>query len=715
MNRWPGINEWLFAVKTFAAAMLALYIAMLTGLDRPYWAMATVYVVASPLSGSLRSKAVFRLIGTVIGAAATVVLVPNLVDEPALLCSALALWTGVCLYLALLDRTPRSYVFMLAGYTAALIGFPSVTTPEAMWDIAVTRVEEVWLGIICVTVVGSVVFPRPLGPILGARILAWVGNASAWAEEALDSVDESVGPLARNRLAADAIELRMLTTHLAYDTSILQAATRWVGEVQRRMVLLLPLLSSIADRVRALHGVDGVTPALARLLADMRVWVRAGAPPPRSEAERLRATVAGLEDALDPRADATDVVRAGLLLRLRELIDVRQDMRDLRRHIEAGGGALATPLAVRFDGPERLHLDRGMALLSALAAVVTILVLCAFWIESGWQAGGGMAELAAVACSLFSTLDDPAPVLWRFVIAAAIALVAVGIGLFGILPLAENFEMLTLALGAFFVPVGVLMAIPATQAIGSALGFVTATLLSLQSSYAADFVSYADGSFAVLLGVAGAATMTALMRSVGAEWSARRLLRAGWRELAAIPRSRMPRERTELAGLLLDRIGLLVPRLASAGTGNDLAAADALADLRVGLNMVELQRDREVLPPGVLAPVDEVLFGAADHFAVQAALGHVRPPPMTLLHQIDRALDAAIAVPGAPERRLLAQLVGIRGGLFSDAEPYRGASPRPDVAPAAAARGAVASGTTVPRTAVPIDAVPTDAGARKVP
>ena len=32
MIRWPGINEWLFAVKTFAAAMLAFYIASSIGL-----------------------------------------------------------------------------------------------------------------------------------------------------------------------------------------------------------------------------------------------------------------------------------------------------------------------------------------------------------------------------------------------------------------------------------------------------------------------------------------------------------------------------------------------------------------------------------------------------------------------------------------------------------------------------------------------------------
>lgn len=120
----------MFSVKTFAAAMLALYIAMAIGLDRPYWAMATVYIVSQPLIGAMRSKAIFRLTGTAMGATATVALVPMLVDAPELLSGALALWTGGCLYIALLDRTPRSYVFMLAGYTAALIGFPAVGTPD---------------------------------------------------------------------------------------------------------------------------------------------------------------------------------------------------------------------------------------------------------------------------------------------------------------------------------------------------------------------------------------------------------------------------------------------------------------------------------------------------------------------------------------------------------------------------------------------------------
>jgi uncharacterized membrane protein YccC len=108
MSRWPGLDAWLFAVKTFAAGMLALYIAMSIGLDKPYWALTTVYIIAQPLTGAVRSKAIFRLIGTVVGATMTVALVPNLANAPELLSTALALWVGLCLYLALLDRTPRS-------------------------------------------------------------------------------------------------------------------------------------------------------------------------------------------------------------------------------------------------------------------------------------------------------------------------------------------------------------------------------------------------------------------------------------------------------------------------------------------------------------------------------------------------------------------------------------------------------------------------------
>ncbi|HUN52742.1 MAG TPA: FUSC family protein [Candidatus Sulfotelmatobacter sp.] len=678
MSRWPGINEWLFSAKTFAAAMLAVYIAFAMGLERPYWAMATVYIVSQPLTGTLRSKSLYRLLGTLIGAAAAVTLVPNLVAAPALLSAALALWTGACLYLALLDRTPRSYVFLLAGYTAGLIGFPAVDTPLAIWDIAVSRVEEIWLGIICATVVGTVVFPRALGPTLSERILAWVGSASSWAEQALGGDVDPGGETAHLRLAADAVELRLLASHLAYDASKWEVATRWVREAQRRMVFMLPLLSSVGDRLTALKAAGGATPELEHLLADLRQWVRAGTPPPRSEAQRLRTAIAQLEVKTDPREGWNAMMRSSLLLRLHELVNVRQDLRDLRRHIETGGGPLRTPLAIPSDRLELMHHDHSLALLSGLAAMLTILLVCGVWIATGWHAGSGSAALASAACCLFAAMDDPTPALKSFLVVAVLSILAVGIGLFAILPVVHDFETLVLALGAFFIPSGLLMAMPPTQALGTALSFVTATLLSLQGAYAADFVTYADGSIAALLGVGAAVVMTALIRSVGAEWSARRLLRTGWRDLASLPDQATPHERNLLAGLLLDRLGLLVPRLATVGAGNDLAAIDVLADLRVGINMIELQRHRDMMPPSVRQTVDTVLSGTARHFAAQVAVGRAEPPAPALLGDIDHALEVTVNTLGGHSRNPLLQLVGIRRALFADAPPYRPARPPPD-------------------------------------
>ncbi len=114
---WPPRDSEaaLFAVKCLLAALIAFYAAAWIGLARPYWAVATSYVVAQPLSGAVLTKAVYRVIGTLLGAAAAVVLVPAFVNEPMVLSVALAVWLGVCVYLALLDRTSRSYVFLLAG------------------------------------------------------------------------------------------------------------------------------------------------------------------------------------------------------------------------------------------------------------------------------------------------------------------------------------------------------------------------------------------------------------------------------------------------------------------------------------------------------------------------------------------------------------------------------------------------------------------------
>ena len=137
----------LFSVKSFAAAMLACYLALRIGLPKPFWAIVTVYIVSQSSVGASLSRGVYRFVGTIAGAVATVAIVPNFVNDPIACSAVLACWIGLCLFLSLLDRTPRAYAFVLAGYTASLIGFPSVLDTGAVFDTALVRVQEISIGI----------------------------------------------------------------------------------------------------------------------------------------------------------------------------------------------------------------------------------------------------------------------------------------------------------------------------------------------------------------------------------------------------------------------------------------------------------------------------------------------------------------------------------------------------------------------------------------
>src|SRR5271167_4839905 len=155
-----GLRPLIFSINCFIASMLTLFIAFSLDLKSPSWAMTTVYLTSQPLSGVMRAKAVYRVIGTFVGGAAMVAIVPNLVDAPELATLAIILWVALCVFVSLLDRTPRSYMFALSGYTAALIGFPSVLAPDAVFDTAISRMEEISIGVVCAAVVHSLIFPK---------------------------------------------------------------------------------------------------------------------------------------------------------------------------------------------------------------------------------------------------------------------------------------------------------------------------------------------------------------------------------------------------------------------------------------------------------------------------------------------------------------------------------------------------------------------------
>jgi uncharacterized membrane protein YccC len=665
----PDLRAWVFSAKTFASAMVALYIALLMGLDRPYWAMMTVYVVAQPLTGAMRSKSMYRFAGTALGAVAAIALVPNLVTSPGLLTAALALWVGLCIYFALLDRTPRSYVFLLAGFTAAIIGFPCVDAPETIFATAISRVEETTLAIACTTIVGAVVLPRPLGPALLSRIDAWFGSARSLCLAVLSGQadDEALGS-ARRSLAADAVEIRMLTSHLAFDTSNLQAATRPIEVLERRILLLLPVLSAIGNRLAELRASGGISADVQALIDRLAAWIAAREAAPQEEATRLHAEIQRAEPAIDAAAGWDAILLTALLMRLRDLTDIVHDARALRGQVAAGSPNLPQLALPRGIAPDATRFrDHGMALLSGVSAVLTIGLVCAFWIGAAWPEGGVAAMMAAVGCSFFAAQDDPAPAILQFLNLTLVAVAIAAVYLFVVLPVVVGFDMLALVFAPTFLVLGALIAMPATNFAGMVIAVNVASLLSISDAYSANFTTYANNALATVVGMATAATLTRIVRSVGAEWSARRLMRANRREIARVASHRGMLDQSTLTALMLDRLCELVPRLAASVPHADRAAAAALLDLRTGLNVVHLQRDSASLPIEAHAAIDRALEGIATYFRTRAP----RPPDAALRGEIDRAIVAVTVASGPRTGNLLLGLVGIRHNMFPDAPPYQ--------------------------------------------
>src|SRR5216683_4676046 len=147
----------LFGIRLWASVCLALFIAFSLDLDNPFWAGASAAIVCQPQLGASLRKGWFRMIGTVIGATAIVVLTACFPQDRIAFLGLLALWGGICAFGATVLHNFASYAAALAGYTAAIIaagtlgatGGPS----SQVFLIAVWRASEICLGIACATIV----------------------------------------------------------------------------------------------------------------------------------------------------------------------------------------------------------------------------------------------------------------------------------------------------------------------------------------------------------------------------------------------------------------------------------------------------------------------------------------------------------------------------------------------------------------------------------
>ena len=589
----------IFSLKTFAAAVLALWIAFAFDLENPYWAMTTVYIVANPLAGAATSKAVYRLIGTVVGGTASVVLVPNLVNAPELLCLGIALWVGFCLVLSLLDRSPRSYAFMLAGYTAALTSLPLVNTPENVFTYATGRVIEISVAIVCTAVISRIVFPRHAGAVLAARVDAWLTDAAGLLRGVLTASPEAGNalppPKLFHKLAADAADIRLFTSHVAYDTSGHRDRIRASRELQARMATLLPIASGLAD-VRAALARIGALPAadLSALLDKVQAMLGQGKAAAVGDIDVLSAELDRLAAPCGGRWQV--LLQENLVARLKVLLETWSECLRIRAAILSGGRVRLPPKHARAlvaASGAGTHVDVGMALFSGFSAALAILIGCAIWISTGWSSGAGMPLISGILICFFAAMDNPTPIVRKFLVLTLYALAMSFVFVFAYMPAISTFTELVIGLAFLFVPLGLLIAKPATFLQGMAICTNIPTMLTLASRPTSpDLATFLNSNLATIFGTIMTIYIATIVRAVRTDWSARRILRAGWADIAALGDEAGRADYRALMHRMLDRQALITPRLAALPEGSALLEANILRDTRVGINLIGLMRAR---------------------------------------------------------------------------------------------------------------------------
>ncbi len=653
-------------MRTFAASMIALYIALLMQMPRPYWAMATVYIVSSPFVGPTSSKALYRAVGTFLGAAAAVFFVPMFVQSPYVLVLVVALWTGILLFLSLHLRTANNYALMLAGYTLPLIALPVMNNPLSVWDVAEARTEEIFLGIAVAAVVGAMFWPRRLAPVFNDSVSKWFADASTYS---LQFLGRHVQPAEASALRASMVatfnSLELMIGQLPHEGARPQTV-RNTKELRGRMIHLLTVVDALDD---ALYALERRTPELvdkfAPLLSAAGEWLQhKDADVDRWQA--LEDQVQALQPNVEALEDRKQLLFSNALYRLGEWIDLWQDCRSLQ-------------IAIQCENQDSWHavyrhwrlgrlspfLDRGLMLYSAASTVTAIIVASVLWILLGWTDGGSAVILAAVACSFFASMDDPAPQIYRFFFWTAMSVLFASLYLFLVLPNLHDFPMLVLAFAVPFIIVGTLTVKPQFY-LGMLLTLVnTSSFISIQGAYDADFLSFANANLAGPVGLLFAFVWTLIARPFGAELAAKRLTRFSWRDIVGLSEPASLAEHRHLGVQMLDRLMQHLPRLAL--TGQDTGIA--LREVRVALNMLDLLAYAPRIDGVPNALLRQVVAEVGEYFKACLKAGRRLPAPSPLLMTMDRA-RRALGGAGDDETRLqlLHALSGLRLALLPGIE-----------------------------------------------
>jgi uncharacterized membrane protein YccC len=579
----------LFGLRLWAAVVLALYIAFWLQLDNAYWAGTSAAIVSQPSLGASLRKGWFRMVGTVIGAAAIVVLTACFVQDRLGFLVALALWGAASGLVATLLRNFAGYAAALAGITAAVIASDELGAIGGVnadvFMFAITRASEICIGIICAGVVHAAtdfggarhrlavqfatISAEITGGFIGIFLLTGPEQSKVRSVQrnlirrvtALDPViDQALGESSDLRPQAPALE--------AATGGLFAALSAW-----RAVAVHLELLSSDQGRREAEIILENIPHELCSVTAQAEAtdWT--------VDPSRMRQACCMAVRALTVLPNRTPSLRlladrtAEGLIGIRRALDGLLLLTGSARTIAGSGAGL-------FHVPDQLP-----ALLNATRVFIVIGVASLFWIATAWPSGALAVTWSAIFVITFSPTADRAYANAKSrLLGVSLAAALAAIVKFAVLPGSETFAGLAIAIGLVLIPAGALSTLPRQ---GSLFGAIASWFLPLvtpanQISY--DTQQFYNSALAIVSG-AGAATLAfRLLPPLSPAQQARRFLALTLRDLRRLMTGHILRPVINWKNCIYSRLAALPEET------EPVQRAQLLAALSVGTEIIRLRR-----------------------------------------------------------------------------------------------------------------------------
>ncbi len=581
----------LFGLRLWALVCLALYVAFWLELDTPSWAGTTAAIVCQPHLGASLRKGWFRMIGTVVGAVAIVVMTACFPQDRIAFLVTLALWGAASALVATLLRNFAAYAAALAGYTAAIIASDQLGAVGGLngqaFMLAVNRASEIIIGIVCA------------GIILA---LTDLGGARRRLATLIAAISAEIGTRFIGTLATAGGEFEGT-----------QTVRR---ELVRRVILLDPVIDEALGKSAQLryyspvlqNALDGLLDALGGWRTAAVLLARAPDQRAREEAATVLARVPE-ELCLGPEQDEATrwIADPTRLLRLcdaavRRLIALRAGTPSLRlladqtaevlagisRALDALALLIADPArpVPRSLGVRRLRIaDWLPPLVNFGRAFVVIGAAELFWIVTAWADGTNSITFAAIIVILLAPRADQAYGAAVGFMIGSILTVAIAATLdFAVLPNVETFAVFSLVIGIALVPVGAFLALQWQPAIFTEIVAPFIPLLAPANPMTYDTAQFYNGALAIIAGVGAGVISYRLIPPLSPAFRTRRLLASTLRDLRRLATGPIPRTPEGWEGRMYGRFAALPDQ------AQTLQRSQLMAAFLVGTEIIQLRR-----------------------------------------------------------------------------------------------------------------------------